>query len=248
MFNNEESRNRCLTEFNPTSLCCSCCTKTPEYLKFRKLYELKITEAPNPSDMIWENYETSTCAICIRRTFTYLVSLFFLCISVGILAFATSKQEYYVQTSPKLTLCNQDLPALYYKTYNFTKDETTKLKRGNAEQDKQCNKYFKKSSSDTDDNWYYIYYDTTTPVVPNTDNTPCNTPCTSPSTSQSIMCDTLSCYDNEYNKRCEKFNIITQSGCYCSEILSDKIDEKGYIKGAWDTLFGNDDYCYDFAL
>mgnify|MGYP004290300557 FL=1 len=74
VFNNEQSRARCLVDYAGSENWFWRMTQIPP-LRFQQKYKLTVTKARLPGDVVWENMEETCCSVCVRRTVTMIASL-----------------------------------------------------------------------------------------------------------------------------------------------------------------------------
>ena len=65
----------------------------PKPLQFRGKYKLTVKPADNPSNIIWENQDTTHCQQYVRRTVALSIMLLLLAVSVGCIFYATLKKN-----------------------------------------------------------------------------------------------------------------------------------------------------------
>ena len=115
----------------------------PKPLQFRGKYKLTVKPADNPSNIIWENQDTTHCQQYVRRTVALSIMLLLLAVSVGCIFYATLKKneaakryatagavvaalnnahnnerELCVSSLPNLSLCTTELPARAWNSYD----------------------------------------------------------------------------------------------------------------------------------
>jgi hypothetical protein len=111
MFENEESRERC--EYDASVYSGGCCG-APRPLRFRKVYELEITSAPEPSNVIWENFEVSDRERMQRTLAVAFVVFVLLVISTAIVVFFQRAKTNALDGVPDVSVCAQILPTVRY--------------------------------------------------------------------------------------------------------------------------------------
>ena len=93
VFKHEESYVACLTEYALSNVagggCCgilSLCMKycQPKHLQFHGVYPLRVERASDPTDILWENFDTSPKEKCLRRCAGNLITFILLMISFGV--------------------------------------------------------------------------------------------------------------------------------------------------------------------
>ncbi len=123
-FENEDSLIRCLDDyqryggrsfFNPFTWLKP---PVPKILMFREKHYLKITTSPEPSNILWENLETSSVEGTIRKTITSIITLSMLLISLALVIIVQTSKEAVAKEVPDLSKCPSDIPAAYNMTHD----------------------------------------------------------------------------------------------------------------------------------
>ncbi|OMJ77143.1 hypothetical protein SteCoe_23325 [Stentor coeruleus] len=89
VFNKQSDRRNCLNAYNRKN-CCGCSLQKKEH-RFRGKFKLSAFPAKEPSDIIWENIEVSSCSRFLRTCLSIILTFFILLASMGMI--------YYVKTS-----------------------------------------------------------------------------------------------------------------------------------------------------
>jgi hypothetical protein len=111
-FNSEESFLRAVAAYRGSHRWFFRCCQAP-MLRFRGKYRLEVVQAPDPSDLLWENLSTSPTDRCCRRTLTG-VSAFLLLIGAFLLVLLAQAAKSRLSTLiPDLSRCDKDLPAAF---------------------------------------------------------------------------------------------------------------------------------------
>ncbi|CAN0439586.1 unnamed protein product, partial [Laminaria digitata] len=77
-------------------------------------------QAPEPSDVKWENLDVSPTSRKLRRALTSLVCVVLLIVSFGIIYLAQSQQVCLLnEQTPALDTCEEVLPAVFFGTYDL---------------------------------------------------------------------------------------------------------------------------------
>lgn len=112
MFNCEDSRRYCLEDYEGSETAWNRMLQ-PVPLLFRESHALTVTVAQEPSDIIWENLETSKESRAWRQAFTYSVMLILLLASILCLAVAQYNKAKFQANVPSFAVCN-NLATLAY--------------------------------------------------------------------------------------------------------------------------------------
>lgn len=163
-FNEVESRKRCLNDYHEYSgwyeLPHHCCITLrgantvrrnttrkrmcmPYPMRFRGKYKLKVIPAPEPSDVIWENLDTTACERGCRRCAAFLIMLVrpthlhaarhlawltlwfaaplqaLLLLSILVIFVASLNKIEASRRLPDFNLCSTELPAVYHQSRFF---------------------------------------------------------------------------------------------------------------------------------
>ena len=119
-FNNEESLHACIAAYKAADqrffglggLLRGCLQ--PRRLRFpgsdgKGSRALRVCVAPEPSDVLWENLDTSPTARFLRRLLTGLGGVLLLCGSFAVLAASTKAQDVFAQGIPSSSVCGTAL-------------------------------------------------------------------------------------------------------------------------------------------
>ncbi|TMW61304.1 hypothetical protein Poli38472_013767 [Pythium oligandrum] len=230
VFNNLESRRRCLHDYRHSTHWLPH-KYQPRELRFRDgKFRLKVTAAPEPSNILWENLEVTDRGRFYRRSLTIFITFLLLIASAAVISGAQSAQQQFKSKMPPAGLCERSLPMVFHGGSQYTK-ETWSLK---WYEDKSCTK-----ASD-----YYIAYTNgivnplsiSNPAVPKDPNNPptrCTDPCVSERDDES--CSTMPCFDQDLvdaGGECETYQASHMLYCYCTQQLTESIDEHGIVNGA----------------
>mmetsp|Transcript_7926 Transcript_7926/g.28180 ORF Transcript_7926/g.28180 Transcript_7926/m.28180 type:complete len:1141 (-) Transcript_7926:160-3582(-) len=135
MFAYEEQQYRCLHDFRHEQSMCYRRFTAPQ-LKFRGKHRLDVKEGPDPSNIIWENIETSPNERFLRRLLTNIIVFILLVISIALLYQAQQAKTAFAGALPPGDVCSDHIFAAHYGTYDFP--ETAAFRRGTADQDEAC--------------------------------------------------------------------------------------------------------------
>ncbi|GMI01404.1 hypothetical protein TrVE_jg10724 [Triparma verrucosa] len=117
-FENEDSFIRCLEDFgryskrslNPFTWLIP---PQPDAIKFKGHYFLEVDVSPEPSNILWENLETTAVAGMIRKAITGTVTVSMLLVSLALVIIVKQVKEDVEKAVPDLSKCTTDLPAVY---------------------------------------------------------------------------------------------------------------------------------------
>lgn len=87
----------------------------PPPLLFRGKHRLSVTRAPDPSQVIWEHLELTTCNRLLRQTAVNFLLLSLLFISLFLIILAQAEEARFRSEVPQLATCNTALPAIAFK-------------------------------------------------------------------------------------------------------------------------------------
>ena len=111
IFNHEESLLRCLEDYSRYRRFSA--TTVPTCLKFRGKHVLRVRRADEPTDVFWENIETSDGERCARKCFVWTLSIILVLLgAAGVLA-ATGANTSFKDSLPDMGQCTQDIPATF---------------------------------------------------------------------------------------------------------------------------------------
>ena len=155
-FNNIESFQRCVQDYDEMwrrHLCCPCCS-SHQTLRLRYKHLVKVTPAPEPSDVLYENQGEYIHACAHRWRFwssLLVVGVVLLCSLLLILSTYVIKADILPASSSGGTeqLCSADLPQSMTSTL-LTSTPTVEYfnyARGTPEQDTQCQQKIKTLSA-----------------------------------------------------------------------------------------------------
>jgi hypothetical protein len=139
-FNNAESYERCVSDFRPSStmlgrflmpdsLKVSCRLKKKvaggSVISVPHHYALKVIPAPDPSDIQWENLDTTPHIRAVRKTISNTVAFILLLATLVIIVAAEVATEKARSAVPGLEMCGSpmkpgNLPAVFHGGYDST--------------------------------------------------------------------------------------------------------------------------------
>lgn len=238
----------------------------PERLKF-KGHRLKVTHAPQPDEILYENVEVPYYKKFIRRTYTAVVALALLIVGFAIILQSSIYKQKFSDEVPDLTYCSTEIPALYKGSYTGYSENTVRIVRppesGDTSQtlrnlDLQCANLVTGS-------FYAIYSDTgdfDNPLADydvsvcnyggdNSTDTDCPEygqqkfcPCIT--ASRSDTCKTLRCSTGVSVDvgECSEFPSTTIVGCYCYDSMLTLFSD-GILQG-FQNIYNTDTACQQF--
>jgi hypothetical protein len=120
VFNHVESHNRCLEAYRHSTRWLGRKFQHKE-LKFRGTHALKIIQAPEPSDIQWENLDKSTKELVLRKLFTLFVTFLLLIVSIMTILWAQGQKKNFAEKTPDISLC-KIIPVAFFGDYAVTED------------------------------------------------------------------------------------------------------------------------------
>ncbi|KAG6974829.1 hypothetical protein JG688_00002864 [Phytophthora aleatoria] len=247
VFNNLESRRRCLLDYRQSTRWLSRKWQ-PEELRFREDFPLIVTRAPEPSNILWENLEVTNRGRFYRQLVTNLVTVALLVISCAIISAAQTTQEQFASKAPPEGLCDRALPAVYYGDTSFSYSAQKKAIVWSLawESNQTC------TPGTSGENRYHIAY--TNGILNDLDSSKlsygtiypnpnrCVDPCISETSTE--VCNTLPCFYYQdlvmmEDRACQAYEASHVVYCYCSTQLTTSIKQYGFVNGPknlWDNI------------
>ncbi|KAL7685513.1 hypothetical protein Plhal304r1_c030g0097181 [Plasmopara halstedii] len=239
VFNNLESRRRCLQDYRNSTRYLSRKWQ-PKELRYHG-FPLIVTTAPEPSNILWENLEVTNRGRFYRQFVTNLITVMLLVISCAIISAAQTTQEQFASKSPPEGLCDRALPAVYYADTSFAFNAQKKTIPWTLMWDSSRTCTIDKSGEAR----YYISY--SNHIVNNLNTSKisygpeyrnpkrCVDSCISDSSSD--ICHTLPCfYYNDLVRMkgftCQAYEASHVLSCFCSTQLLESIQKYGFINGS----------------
>ncbi|CBJ32340.1 conserved unknown protein [Ectocarpus siliculosus] len=209
-------------------------------------WRLKVFQAPEPSDVKWENLDVTPTSRKLRRAVTSLVCVVLLILSFAIIYLAQTEQAKLQEQIPALDTCEETIPAVVFGTYDFPLDAA--LQRDDS-MDSSCadgSFYLAFAANATDPDSSQLDYDNLPPifsadgtnvsrasfVAANDADQLCDDPC-QPASGGST-CRALSCYEDswEVDYGCVSYPQSTMIGCFCLDAVVTSFQEHGLVDGA----------------
>ena len=120
-FNNEESASRCVEDYRDSSSWLGRRFQAPP-LRFKGQYPLTVIQAPEPTDILWENVCITDTQRRIRQAFVYCVMVVILCMSVTATVTVGSAAAAFAPAGPDSHQCRSDFPAIAYGNTTYPAD------------------------------------------------------------------------------------------------------------------------------
>uniref|UniRef100_K3X9A9 CSC1/OSCA1-like 7TM region domain-containing protein n=1 Tax=Globisporangium ultimum (strain ATCC 200006 / CBS 805.95 / DAOM BR144) TaxID=431595 RepID=K3X9A9_GLOUD len=243
VFNNLESKRRCLRDYRKSTWWLPH-KYQPKLLRFRSgQHRLIVEQAPEPSNILWENLEITDRGRLYRRSFTNFVTFLLLLFSCAIISGAQSAQQTFKSKMPPAGLCEWSLPQVFYGSDSF--DANSKLAW-----DLQWDQNATCDPGTNNETRYHIAYTngivnafnfTNPAVVAAGAASPvrCVDPCVSDSSA--TTCSTLPCFNQDLVDEgdvCETYLASHILYCLCTDALTTSMDDFGFIDGPkmlWET-------------
>ncbi|CAM9304822.1 unnamed protein product, partial [Pylaiella littoralis] len=92
-------------------------------------WPLKVFQAPEPSDVKWENLDVTPTSRKLRRAVTSLVCAILLIVSFVIIYLAQTEQAKLQEQIPALDTCEGAIPAVVFGTYDFPVDSSLQVRK-----------------------------------------------------------------------------------------------------------------------
>jgi hypothetical protein len=118
-FENEDSYIRCIEDYGRYSTRSLIRPWTwfvppqPPILKFQGQHHLTVDESPEPSNIMWENLETTYFSGLARKAITATVTIITLVISLALVILVKAVKEDVEAAVPDLSKCTTGLPAVF---------------------------------------------------------------------------------------------------------------------------------------
>lgn len=100
-----------------------------ERLRYQGEQRLNVQRATDPSDILWENMETTSCQGRMRRAATFFATLLVMVLSFALILSAQIARQRFTDQVPNLSLCKAALPTAFIGSYeNASKFDTGALR------------------------------------------------------------------------------------------------------------------------
>ncbi|EQC39055.1 hypothetical protein SDRG_03263 [Saprolegnia diclina VS20] len=235
VFENTESRRRCLRDYR-TSTSSWKRFWQPKALRFRGQFAIVVEPAPEPSNIIWENLETSASSRFIRRSLTNVLTFLLLLLSCGVISLANSSQRKF--NVPVLAnLCEK-----IQRVYDGPATSNDRSVRTLVWNDS--------ISCGSDASFAITYANVSAPTLllppflnyndvrPLQNLTRCIAPCFNVSVAATASCGTLPCFTTDtlrtstnVSSKCEAYVPDSILTCYCMPLLEAAIHTDGVLNG-----------------
>lgn len=138
VFNNHESLSRCVDDYYYSSSWLGRLLQRPQ-LRLKRS-KLCVQVAPPPSDIIWENLQTSYWELKKRKFTTYGLTLVLLLMSLAVIIAARTAKYNFDKAVPDLGMCSEGLPATVFGGYDGYTPKDVLLERpvDRRKYDDQC--------------------------------------------------------------------------------------------------------------
>lgn len=204
----------------------------PHALKFRG-HRIRVHRAPEPDEIVWEHLEVSSLVKYLKRVRTNIATALLVIICFAIVVQAAVYKQKFTTAVPKVSLCSNEIPALYAPGNNTYPDSTSSFEltlpplASRLALDIACSNVIPKS-------FYAIYThggNFSDPVASYAmsacsahglcplygESVQC--PCISTSSKQ--QCDTLACQvSDKAGHQCDHFQAYVIGGCMCLDELN----------------------------
>ena len=229
-FNNEESFRRCMDDFKGSDTWCG--RRAQERaLRWQQVHALQVTQAPEPSNIIWEHLEVTPSERFLRQSFSNCLMLVLLLVSFAVILSAKSQEAAFRKDVPSAAVCNAELPASAFGAYDAIPGKW-RYTRGDPDLQAQCSAVV----PGTETMW--IVDESSGTVPPANFSSLCHSPCVKPSDSAAV-CETI---DGK-----SAFAPNARIGCYCLQQLVTLVQEEGLQDGPRTLVDTEGSLCTDFA-
>ena len=109
-----ESMARCVEDYKTYQNLWSCFY--PQRLLF-KGHRLKVSKAPEPDEIVWENIEVPRSVRFLSRSRINVFTLILILVGFIIVLQANIYKQFFDNQKPNLSLCSKEIPALFSGTY-----------------------------------------------------------------------------------------------------------------------------------
>ena len=256
-FQHEESFLRALADYRRARTCMGRCLQ-PKELRFRpkrgtenpkqNMMPLVVTQADEPTNIIWEHLNTTNREINIRRCCTLMPCLLFLIIAMLVVFYVQDQGKLFKESTPSMAACALDIPASYMESYDAVTAAASAVGADGVVSAEGLIPFYDKelTKSSCPRGKHYISYRNTTLNASgwteanaedyergisdvnytSTAQPLCVNPCVGPN--EASTCQTLACKDNPRSALCRTFTKNSVVGCYCKGRLEVAIRNGGY--------------------
>lgn len=256
-FNNEESYRRCVDDYEEHN---HCCFGLPRPLRFRGKFNISVQPADEPDEIVWENFDVTDRARCIRQSIACTFVAILLLLSTAVIVSANGAKIEFLSAIPDVSVCQAELPALFYGGYANVPDDW-KMVRNLAEAS-NCSAYSqeaatRRATAIVGDGWYGAGVGHVALAFEPAPSPAVNTSSAFAAAAGDPRCVAGHCFATDDAYTCmtigsvsrprAQFRASSVVGCYCIQQLTTAIAELG-ISGAIELLEQEDgDVCLEFV-
>jgi len=244
-FNNEESLARCTEDYRGSDTAFGCRRwQQPAPLKF-KGETLAVRRAPDPSQIVWQNLETSWRTRTCLQTGVTIVLLLLLAASFFFIMLAQAYQVRFRSEVPNLGLCNSLLPAIAFNRSVTTTGALAPSPNNTLPADLTLVR-------DAHDatcaalGASRVYWSTTATAPPRLSSTNATSPCLNECFSDSVAAGSCT-YDTVTPGRSITFARSDVVACYCTARLRAAVSTAGVFKGLRELVANDGKFCINSA-
>eukprot|EP00753_Platysulcus_tardus_P018673 PLAT7004.19.p1 GENE.PLAT7004.19~~PLAT7004.19.p1 ORF type:complete len:1050 (+),score=341.53 PLAT7004.19:205-3150(+) len=243
VFNQEESYIRCLVDYGRTTSWLQHAFYPPPLL-FRGRHKLIVDDAPEPSDIVWENLETTALSRVLRRAVTMGATLLMLLASLGLLFIALSARVSFNAALPDNNLCTVELPAVAFDSYRFPSGAALRYDSGTSCDDGSRALFFANAPQTNVSGFACTQQGCPTARI----DAACASRCVP--LNSDILCPTLACYASGFDAaagECRAFQLSSKLSCYCKAQTEEALARFGLISGLQVVLGENEGVCSQYG-
>lgn len=196
----------------------------PAALKF-KGRKLRVSVAPEPDEMVWENIEVSKLSKLFRQFRTTVFTFILVLVCFIVILQSTIYKNKFNAKIPDLTVCNTDIPTLYSynvsSTYTLANMEFMRPVDNQTNLDNRCNQIYQDSfyvELTNNGNWNDIIGDYNFHACNSSNICPMygeTTFCPCISTTSTDICQSATCEIDPRSPKCTEIPASTFGACYC---------------------------------
>ena len=108
-FDHEDSALRCIEDYANSDTWWGMLVQ-PKPLRFRGKHVLTVSQAPEPSSIMWENLAETQMSRFLRRSCTSVVSMLLIIFSIALIYYAQQTKSRFAEQIPDLSVCKGSLP------------------------------------------------------------------------------------------------------------------------------------------